>query len=407
MIFSKISDNNIVKQFIIKELDNQILVCATESSHTENILKHISQIENYHVEKDIMFFKNSKGVEKPTAITKSSHINDITRNEYSYNSPTFLEFNHIFLKSNLYNAKKIKDNFEKVQWIDILSKQTEKRLTLSKETNLNLHTIFYKLNLSEQFLLSDPVLNNISCCYVIVFNNNLYYYIGSSIDILNRVKTHNLNLENEIYSVLGLSRKAKKSFFTESILPYYIESEISTNYELSYKIHPIYIYTNYLNKFSLLHPQHRLSKGEWILLKYITDLIIKILEQSLINKFKPKLNSIQKVGIRPLSWCDTYLDEISSEKSLHKVYGRANKYIIKISINKEYFDRNIRKVNNDYMRSKLIEDEEYFYSVLPPRTEDYMRKKYNLNIEEVLENINKLHHYKGCVLKQPMIIETV
>lgn len=90
-------------------------------------------------------------------------------------------------------------------------------------------------------------------------------------------------------------------------------------------------------KFSLTYHDYKLSKGEWILLKYVTDLILKILEQSLIIKFKPKLNTIQHVGIRPWYWRDSYLDEITSEKSLYKVYGKADKYLIKIPISKERY----------------------------------------------------------------------
>lgn len=113
---------------------------------------------------------------------------------------------------------------------------------------------------------------------------------------------------------------------------HFIESEIYTKKKLFYNIHPIYVYTNLLKKFSLTHPHHRLSRGEWLILNYVTDLILKILEQSLINKFKPKLNVIQNVGITSWSWQDSYLDEITNEKSLHKVYGRENKYLIKMPI---------------------------------------------------------------------------
>ena len=151
-----------------------------------------------------------------------------------------------------------------------------------------------------------------SCCYAIVFNNNLYYYIGSSTDIINRVKTHNSTIRDSINRIFMTNHKEKTKPFEVSILPYFIPSEILENHELCYKIQPIYISTNYLKKFEALYPQYRLSKGEWIILKYITDLIVKILEQSLIDKFKPKLNTIQKVGMRPWSWHDSYLDEISN-----------------------------------------------------------------------------------------------
>lgn len=137
-----------------------------------------------------------------------------------------------------------------------------------------------------------------SYCYVIIFNNNLYYYIGSTIDIINRVKTHNSNIENIIQNILYSNCNLLK-LFSMSILPYFIKSEIIHNYGLCYNILPIYISTNYLKKFNLLYPLYKLSKGEWIILKYVTDLTIKILEQSLIDKFKPKLNTIKSIGIRP------------------------------------------------------------------------------------------------------------
>lgn len=83
-----------------------------------------------------------------------------------------------------------------------------------------------------------------SCCYAIIFNNNLYYYIGSSTDIINRVKTHNSNIQNIIENVLFSNYNSLKPF-SISILPYFIESEIINNYKLCYNIQPIYISTNY------------------------------------------------------------------------------------------------------------------------------------------------------------------
>lgn len=96
MILSKISGKNIVKQYLINELNKQIIVCAIESSHTENMLKHISQIENYDIERGIQHFRDSKGESHTIEYIKSSTINDITRNDYSYNCP-FLSFHHVFL----------------------------------------------------------------------------------------------------------------------------------------------------------------------------------------------------------------------------------------------------------------------------------------------------------------------
>ncbi|MGH2168267.1 hypothetical protein ACQ1Z1_14425, partial [Enterococcus faecalis] len=61
MILSKISDNNKGKQFLINELGKSIKVCATEWTYTKIILKHISQIENYVIERKEIQLQDSKG----------------------------------------------------------------------------------------------------------------------------------------------------------------------------------------------------------------------------------------------------------------------------------------------------------------------------------------------------------
>ncbi len=73
------------------------------------MLKHISQIENYHMERSIEHIRDSKGELYSKEYIKSFTINDITRNDYSYNYSSFLslsfhpKYKIFFLKSNLYN----------------------------------------------------------------------------------------------------------------------------------------------------------------------------------------------------------------------------------------------------------------------------------------------------------------
>lgn len=105
MILSKISDDSKVKQFLINEFDKPIKVCATESTYTKNILKHVTQIENYDIKTEKIHSRDSKGQIYSHNVTTSYNINDITRNEYSYNNSSFLDFYHILLKSNLYINK--------------------------------------------------------------------------------------------------------------------------------------------------------------------------------------------------------------------------------------------------------------------------------------------------------------
>ena len=96
-----------------------------------------------------------------------------------------------------------------------------------------------------------------SCCYIITFNNNLYYYIGSTTDIKERVKTH----FNKIKKIIDGSYKEK--VWSLGLLQYFISSEIfESNKNLEVQFSPIYFNTNYLKKFIKIHPYYKLSKGE-------------------------------------------------------------------------------------------------------------------------------------------------
>jgi hypothetical protein len=141
-----------------------------------------------------------------------------------------------------------------------------------------------------------------SCCYAILFNNNLYYYIGSTTNIKDRVKNHHSNIQKIIHKVIWdgfYYNHDAKVHYNSNILEYFIASEIlNGKINIDYTIIPVYFCTNYLKKFANLNPDYKLSKGEWILLTSITDLLVKILEQSLIVKFKPKLNTLNNVAIK-------------------------------------------------------------------------------------------------------------
>jgi len=396
MILSKIPDNNKVKKYLINEMNSKIKVVAKEHEQTDIILNKYFQKE------------------------KSAKKLDIIRNDFSYNSNLILSSEYVFLYSRFYiNKLKEHCNLRKNKNKKI-AKQFKLKNTKNKSYNKsgklldgslwNLNTYYYNRNLKTKYSSSamkfSKYMDTLCCCYIIIFNNNLYYYIGSSINILDRVKNHNSNIENIIYELLynlGLSSEnyCKCKPDANKLWYNFIESEIKYNEELNYKIIPIYFSTNYLNKFQLLHPKYKLSKGEWIILKYITDLTIKILEQSLIYKFQPKLNILENVYIQYYSWNDSYLNEITNDKYLSKIYGKTNKYLIlihKLNYKKEF----IYGVNRDISNNRE-------YIIIGPYTEYYIKNKYNLNINEVIENNKKLHYYKGCKLKykQPMILEII
>lgn len=52
----------------------------------------------------------------------------------------------------------------------------------------------------------------------------------------------------------------------------------------------------------MLYPTYTLNKLEWYILDFITIIIIRLLEQSLINHFKPYLNYADKVIIPQMNW---------------------------------------------------------------------------------------------------------
>lgn len=427
LILSKLPDNNKVKQFLIKEFDIPIIVCASNSSthgepgsyesrYTYDILEHVDKIENYTIIREDIKFSSSPNYYN---MITSKSINDITRNEYSYNETDFLKFNHIFLTSHVQINKLKNDKSENrtsnlsadithSPFKDILFKNKMDRWTLSDNPTeeLLIDTNIYKLNLVDTEYLYDS--KYMSCCYIIIFNNKLYYYIGSTTDIMSRVNTHKNNIQNNIKHIFSNYKLSGVHYSTSGIVEHFLNSEILHNYRIDYNILPIYLSTNYLNKYTLLNPSYQLSKGEWIILKYVTDLTIKILEQSLIDKFKPKLNTSEYVGIRPWSWRDSYLDEISHCKSLDKVYGGSSKFLIKQPLTKEAVTMYKELQNKNYsVRFKIIDEGEYSYIAWPPKTISYICKSYNLNIKEILANDNILHNYIGCNLSQPMIIEQI
>lgn len=159
-------------------------------------------------------------------------------------------------------------------------------------------------------------------CYVIIFDNILYLYIGSTTNLVDKGKYLTNNIRKIIKNIPSKPKRCNTN------IERFIESEITHNGFLTYNILPVYFCCNYLNKFKSLYPEYKLSKGEFILLSSITDLTIKILEKSLITYFKPKLNKLNYAEIKPLIWCDSYLDEYCykdpspSYKSLYKKYDK-------------------------------------------------------------------------------------
>jgi hypothetical protein len=165
----------------------------------------------------------------------------------------------------------------------------------------------------------------------------------------------------------------------------------------------VYLNTNYLNKFKSIYPDYKLSKGELILLKRIIDFIIRFLEQSLLHNFHPFLNMAEKAIFKHFEWNDKFLDHHNRNNEIFKYYKR-NKYEIflmtEFSKHEYYYDLLLNK----YF-SKICKNE---YEVsISKGSLLHICYGYNLRYYEVLANLNKFHHYKSTILKNPLKIVEV
>ncbi len=106
------------------------------------------------------------------------------------------------------------------------------------------------------------------------------------------------------------------------------------------------------------------------------------MEQSLIYYYNPLLNSSKHSAIKNINWDDKYLSIPYSSKYKHKKI----RYYVHWPADKNYGELS-----------------------LSLKTELYLVQKFNLDIEEVLANLGKLHHYKQCEggLRQPVIIDRI
>lgn len=137
---------------------------------------------------------------------------------------------------------------------------------------------------------------------------------------------------------------------------------------------PICLYKNYLKKFISKYPDYKLSVGEYLILTYYTDLIGKIMEQSLISHYNPLLNGLKHVAVKNIS-----LDD----KDLSIPYTNTYKQ---------------KKVRYHLKTSNTSEG-------LSLKTQQYL-VRFNLDIEEVLANLGKMHYYKDSIGINPNLIIT-
>ena len=121
-------------------------------------------------------------------------------------------------------------------------------------------------------------------CYVIYDTNSLYFYIGHSKDFKPRFNSHILNLK---HSVNKLNESPQHSL---NLFDFYIKSCIANRVSFDIEMGPICLYKCYFKEFVKKYPDYKFSVGEYLILNFITDLVGKIMEQSLIFFYNPLLN---------------------------------------------------------------------------------------------------------------------
>lgn len=330
-----------------------------------------------------------------------------------------------------------------------------RRLNIIQEDDLNCKPIFEFNSNGLDSILKDNKLNQLYCgCYIITFKNKLYYYIGSSINLKNRINTHIHNLTNYIKALKAKDDKAKdgkakignliewhiqameakndkikKSEKLNEILKFYLDSivffsgstesliqraKLKNNsveqqilYELGFDIRILYLNTNYLNLFKRIYPDYNLCKGELILLTKITDFITRTLEYSLIKNFHPKLNVTYKPIYKHFEWNDEFLDNYSRNKILSN-YPNNKKYAIYMYFDKteypDYLLWNSKELKYLYDIFPLEINYEYDEKLICISTLQNICSTYNLREYEILGNLNQYHNYKETLLKNPLKI---
>ena len=209
---------------------------------------------------------------------------------------------------------------------------------------------------------------------MINIKNSLYYYIGYSSNIIDRLSTHHRNLNSLIKEDdLEMSKAMQPS----NSFAFYINSCIKNKINFLIEMAPVCLYPNYLKNFLQKHPDYKLNQGEAWILEYFTDLVGKILEQSLIHYYNPLINTSKHPAVKNINWDDKYLTVpfISKYK-----YPKVRYYV-------HWPDPRIGE--------------------LSLKTELYLVQKLKYDMKEVLANLGKIHHYKQSVLRQPVIIDRI
>lgn len=304
-----------------------------------------------------------------------------------YHTPHLFTVKNFIFNNLSNNSIKITSN--------IITNKVENKITKNKLVRLN--DINYKdcfgndklveeeLNKTGVYIYSFSVLKQKMDCH----------YIGSSLNIKNRLISHK---ESKTYSVYSED--------TKEFIRYKNLTDVEN--EIKFKCGNLYITKDYLIEFKKLYPKYTLSKGEWLILNKLTDLHIKLLEQSLIynleefktekhmNSFSEQsLNSIFHVAYRFAEWKKEWLFLYQKESE----YKKATKVIVYMLVDS-------KAIINLNIEDLVLEENKYyefnFYN--KAKTLATLCARYYGDMDFLFKIVNTKKYYKIPLLRYPIRI---
>lgn len=281
---NKLSCNSLVKIFILKSLEEEFTITARLGSDGTNILNTVKPKETFY---------------------KKNFLIGDNENMY-YIDKRFNCIDYSTFRSNIFRLNKIHRSLHGRFNKDIILVINEKK--------------------------EKPHFDKDWCgCYVIYSERSLYYYIGYSKDIGNRLNSHVSNIKSyhidsyshvekrySLYSQLRTSCSSHYSLRDRGIdellylagtpLDLYLTSCIKYKHNFNISMGLFVFIKIFLIKFTSKYPDYKLSLLELSILIYYTDLIGKIMEQSLISHYNPLLNNLKYTTVKNITLDDNSLN---------------------------------------------------------------------------------------------------
>jgi GIY-YIG catalytic domain len=147
--------------------------------------------------------------------------------------------------------------------------------------------------------------NKVACVYMIKDNNTNYYYIGSSINLFNRIKSHLINYRKINRGGNSIFYRHVKSSGGWGRFSFFILKETPSC----------------LIQFMKDYPNYKLIKEEVNLLNIISIFIVRVYELLLIERYQPPLNQYRGVVFSFMNVNNNSSDKINT---YYRVYNKDN-----------------------------------------------------------------------------------